>query len=112
MKVPAQPPPSVAHTTTHRKLPAIDWPSMAMASTNRPPTSIARRPIRSDSEPPTAEAMPHEVAVKDTRFATRPTLTPRSWLISIRNGARVVPLDVAAKDPRQAAPIRAHGMVR
>src|SRR5690349_7974329 len=85
---------------------------MVIASTNRPPTSIARRPIRSDREPPIAEATPHEVAVKDTRLATSPTLTPRSWLISIRNGARVVPLEVAAKDPRQAAPIRAHGMVR
>ena len=54
--------------------------------------------------------MPQAVAVIDTRLATSGMPTSRSWDISSRKGARVVPLEVAANEPRQAAPISAHGM--
>src|SRR5476649_929831 len=53
--------------------------------------------------------MPHAVAVIDTRLATSGMLTSRSCAITSRKGARVVPLEEAANEPRQAAPIRAHG---
>src|SRR5262245_36440936 len=56
--------------------------------------------------------MPQVIEVIDTRLATSGMLTSRSFAIDSRNGARVVPLEVAAKEPRQAAPIRAQGRAR
>src|SRR5258708_35780965 len=79
---------------------------------NRKVRSRTARPTQSDTTPPTAEARPHVIEVIDTRLATSGMLTSRSWAIEIRNGARVVPLEVAAKEPRQAAPIRAQGSAR
>ncbi len=56
--------------------------------------------------------MPQAVAVRETRLATSGIETSRSCDISSRKGARVVPLEVAANDPRQAAPISAQGRPR
>jgi len=56
--------------------------------------------------------MPQVIEVIDTRLATSGIETSRSCAIDSRKGARVVPLEVAAKEPRQAAPIRAHGSTR
>jgi hypothetical protein len=56
--------------------------------------------------------IPHAVAVSDTRLATIGIGTPSSWLISSRKGARVVPLELAAKQPRHEAAINAQGIAR
>src|SRR5690242_950224 len=56
--------------------------------------------------------MPQVTDVAETRLATSGMLTSRSCAIESRNGARVVPLEVAAKEPRQAAPIKAQGSAR
>src|SRR5258708_26327548 len=79
---------------------------------NRKVRSRTARPTQSDATPPTAEARPQVIEVIDTRLATSGMLTSRSCAIDRRNGARVVPLDVAAKEPRQAAPIKAQGSGR
>src|SRR6266851_4623423 len=105
MKAPAQPPPTVAQTATQKNEPASACASTARERAKRPPTSSGCRPTTSDNQPPSAEVMPQAVAVSDTRLATTGMLTSRSRAMSSRNGARVVPLEVAAKEPRQAPPI-------
>ena len=109
VKAPLQPPPTVAHTAIQKKEPASACASTARARVKRAATRRGRRPTTSDSQPPIAEAMPQAVDVSDTRLATSGMLTSRSCAMSSRKGARVVPLEVAAKEPRQAAPIRAQG---
>jgi hypothetical protein len=111
VKVPAQPPAIVAHTATQKKVPAIAWPHIASARANSRDQQ-ARRPIRVRHASRRRRGEAPAVAVIDTRLATSGMLTPRSCAISSRKGARVVPLEVAAKEPRQAAPIRAQGSAR
>ena len=65
--------------------------------------------MRSDSQPATAEVSPQVIDVSDTRLATSGMVTSRSRAMSSRKGARVVPLDDAANEPKQAAAISAHG---
>ena len=77
--------------------------------TKRESTNTDRRPTTSHSQPAAADETPHAVAVSDMRLATSGMLTERSRAMSIRKGARVVPLEVQANMPRQAAPIRAQG---
>ena len=102
--------PSAAQTATQRKEPASACAHQRDGQREQRPTaSTGRRPTRSDSQPARAEVMPQAVAVSDTRLATSGMLTSRSRAMSSRKGARVVPLEVAAKEPRQAAPIRAQG---
>ena len=109
MKAPLQPPPTVAHTAIQRKEPASACASTARAREKRAATRRGRRPTTSDNQPPSADVRPHDMDVRDTRLATIGMLTSRSCAMSSRKGARVVPLEVAANEPRQAAPIRAHG---
>src|SRR5258707_14881093 len=112
MKVPEQPPATVAHAATQKKLPASAMATIARLKQSRPPISSTRRPNQSDVTPPTTEANPQEIEVIDTRLATSGMLTSRSCAIDSRNGARVVPLEVAAKEPRPAAPTRSQGTGR
>src|SRR3990167_7256460 len=112
VKAPQQPPAIVAHTPTQKNEPACACAARQRARANGEATSKARRPMRSDSQPPKAEATPQETDVSDTRLATSCMETSRSRAISSRNGARVVPLEVVANEPRQAAPIRAQGRPR
>ena len=111
MKAPLQPPPTVAHTAIQKKEPASACASTERARRRGP---HQKRPSADDiGQPATqAEVRPHDMDVSDTRLATSGMLTSRSGAMSSRKGARVVPLEVAANEPRQAAPIRAHGMVR
>src|SRR5262249_19982897 len=111
MKAPEQPPPSAAHAATQKNEPASACAAVAKASANTPLTRRGLRPIRSDSQPAAAEVTPQVIEVSDTRLATSARLTSKSAAMSSRKGARVVPLEVAAKEPRQAAPISAHGRV-
>ena len=54
--------------------------------------------------------MPQEIEVIATRLATSGRLVARSRAMSIRNGARVVPLQEAANIPRQAAASSGQGI--
>src|SRR5262249_9784303 len=96
---------------TQKKEPASACPAMASARVNRPLTSTGRRPTRSDSQPAAAEVKPQVTEVSDTRLATSARLTSRSDAMSSRKGARVVPLELAAKEPRLAAASSAQGKV-
>ena len=108
-KAPAQPPPTAAQSATQKNEPAQAWATIASARAKGAAIRSGRRPITSDSQPPRAEVMPQAVAVSETRLATSGMATSRSCAMSSRKGARVVPLEVAAKEPRQAAPISAQG---
>ena len=77
-----------------------------------PPTKNGRRPHLSDPAPATNEAMPQAMEVMAIRFATTGKLVARSWAMTSRNGARVVPLLDAANMARQAAISRGQGMWR
>ena len=99
----------VAQTATQKKELASAWPTSVAASPDSAITSTTRRPRTSDSQPATADETPHAVAVREMRLATSAMLTERSRPMSIRKGARVVPLEVQANMPSEAAPIRAQG---
>ena len=67
-------------------------------------------PQRSEPAPAKIEVMPQATEVIATRLAISGTLTDRSRAMSIRNGARVVPLAATVNIASEAASSRAHGM--
>ena len=110
VNMPQHAPPSVAHAVTARKLSAVATPAEARASAIGPPIRKGRRPHRSDPAPASIDAIPQAIEVIATRLATSGTLTRRSCAISIRNGARVVPLAAAVNIASEAAASNAHGI--
>ena len=110
VNMPQQAPPSTAHPATARKDSAVATAPEAPASTSGPPIRNGRRPHRSDSAPATMAANPQAIEVTATRLATSGTLLDRSRAMSIRNGARVMPLPAAVNMASEAAISRAQGM--
>src|SRR5260370_10354714 len=110
VKAPAQPPASVAQIATPEKVSAFATPIMHKASATGPPMRNGRRPHRSDPAPAISEAAPQATEVIAMRLATSGRLVVRSRAMSIRNGARVVPLQDAANMPRQASASSAQGI--
>ena len=102
-------PPSVAQATTPGNVSAVATPEEATASASGPPIRNGRRPHRSDPAPANIDASPQEIEVMATRLATSGTLTRRSRAMSIRNGARVVPLAAAVNIASDAAASNAQG---
>src|SRR4051794_4940292 len=95
VNMPQHAPPRVAQTATARKLPALATPADAPASAIGAAIRNGRLPQRSDPAPATIDERPQAIEVIATRLATTGTLLDRSRAISIRNGARVVPLAAA-----------------
>ena len=112
MKEPLARPPAVATAASSPKFPARACSAIMMPSSSGATISTMRRPMRSDIQPPIAEATPHEMEVRETRLATSGIDTSRSRAISSSSGARVVPLHDAEKEARHAAAINAHGIAR
>src|SRR3954447_20751131 len=83
---------------------------MHSASATGPPTRKGRRPKRSDQAPAKIKETPQATEGSAIRLATSGRLVARSRAMSIRKGARVVPLEEAANIPRQAAASSAQGM--
>ena len=110
VNIPLHPPPSVAQATTPRNVSAVATPEEATASASGPPIRNGRRPHRSDPAPANIDASPQEIEVMATRLATSGTLTRRSRAMSIRNGARVVPLAAAVNIASDAAASNAQGI--
>ena len=110
VNMPQHPPASVAQAATARKVPAVATPIDASASASGPPIRNGRRPHRSDPAPANIDVIPHEIEVTATRLATSGTLTRRSRAMSIRNGARVVPLAAAVNMASDAAASNAQGI--
>ena len=79
-------------------------------SASGPPIRNGRVPQRSDPAPANIEVMPQATEVMATRLATSGTLTDRSRAMSIRNGARVVPLAATVNIASEAASSKAQGM--
>src|SRR5262249_51448229 len=73
------------------------------------PTRNGRRPQRSEPAPARIEVMPQETELMAIRLATRATLVDRSRAMSMRNGARVVPLADMVNMVRQATDSSTHG---
>ena len=66
-------------------------------------------PQRSEPAPANIEVMPQATEVMATRLAISGTLTDRSRAMSIRNGARVVPLAATVNIASEATSSRAQG---
>ena len=67
-------------------------------------------PQRSEPAPAKIEVMPQATELIATRLATNGTLTDRSRAMSIRNGARVVPLAATVNIASEATVSKAQGM--
>ena len=106
---PQNPPAIVPQTATARKLPPVATPTVATASPSGPPIRNGRVPQRSEPAPAKIEVMPQATEVMATRLAISGTLTERSRAMSIRNGARVVPLAATVNIASEAASSRGQG---
>ena len=107
---PQNPPAIVPQAATARKLPPVATPTVATASPSGPPIRNGRVPQRSEPAPAKIEVMPQATEVMATRLAISGTLTERSRAMSIRNGARVVPLAATVNIASEAASSNAHGI--
>src|ERR1700733_12427552 len=109
LNMPQQAPDKVTHTATERKLSAVATPTVVNISAIGPPIRNGRRPQRSEPAPASIDVMPHDTELIAIRLATNATLTDRSRAMSIRNGARVVPLADMVNMVRQATDSSTHG---
>ena len=83
---------------------------MANASARGEKIRNAFLPRRSDAKPTNQDEIHQDVAITPNKFATAGKDTCKSWAISGRKGARVLPVLVAANMPRQEAATMAQGM--
>src|ERR1700733_8306044 len=100
---PQNAPASVTQAATAPKLPPVAMPVVATASPSGPASRNGRVPQRSDPAPAITDVTPQESELMATRSAISGTLADRSRAISIRNGARVVPLAATVNMASDAA---------
>src|SRR4051794_25352109 len=111
VKTPQQPPESAAHTAAVTKLSALATPVKAPARATGPPIRKGHLPQRSDAAPAPIDARPHAIEVMASKLAISGTLLDKSRAMSIRNGARVMPVADAVNMPSDAAIRSGQGML-